>query len=508
MSDPVLHIKDSYYFDVPKFLYPAAFTTREKFPEVWGQLDPEFQAWEFEKMIHSLTSIVGTIPGESELRHSWEHWQHADHANFAKPFDEYLREGRASHQAAFQAWKDKELAAGKDSQTLSRMSLADFLQDDAASVSVASPELKWFSIAMDDASKEQKWNDTLAKSAYWKAYVADENAPEWSRGKIDAYNSHLSGKILIPQVFGAKLRNLYEPDYTHSLAPAISKFMIIEFFVALIIILVFGWVGNLVRTGKPPKGAMWNLLEVFLLFIRDAVARPAIGADHSDHSHDRHSSAIDGPPHDHEETAGDGHRHAQSTHAHDTHHTSYALADRYVPLLWTIFMFILGCNLFGMLPWMGSPTGSWSVTLAMALTTFAAVVIAGVSQFGPVGFLFNLVPTMDIKGPLGWLIKGMIFVIEVVGLLIKHVVLSIRLLANMVAGHLVLLGIMGITFSTASAAYFTQPDTPGILYWISAVCSVSGSAALSIMEIFVAFLQAYVFTLLSALFIGSAVHKH
>ena len=94
----------------------------------------------------------------------------------------------------------------------------------------------------------------------------------------------------------------------------------------------------------------------------------------------------------------------------------------------------------------------------------------------------------------------MIFAIELVGMFIKHAVLAVRLLANMVAGHLVLLGILGIIVGAASASH-------GI--WLTATTiSVVGSTLFSILELFVAFLQAYVFTFLSALFIGAAVHHH
>ena len=83
---------------------------------------------------------------------------------------------------------------------------------------------------------------------------------------------------------------------------------------------------------------------------------------------------------------------------------------------------------------------------------------------------------------------------------IKHAVLGIRLLANMVAGHLVLLGIMGLIAAAAAAplANWSLVATIGIL----------GSTIFSILELFVSFLQAYIFTFLSALFIGASVHHH
>ena len=92
----------------------------------------------------------------------------------------------------------------------------------------------------------------------------------------------------------------------------------------------------------------------------------------------------------------------------------------------------------------------------------------------------------------------MIFVIEVIGIFIKHGVLAIRLLANMLAGHLVLAVILAFIAATAET----------VLYWGVTPLSVMGSVALSLLELLVAFIQAYVFTFLSALFIGMAAHPH
>jgi F-type H+-transporting ATPase subunit a len=105
---------------------------------------------------------------------------------------------------------------------------------------------------------------------------------------------------------------------------------------------------------------------------------------------------------------------------------------------------------------------------------------------------------MDLPLPLAILLKPMIFVIEVAGLCIKHFILAMRLLANMMAGHLVLAVILAFiaASSTTMAWYAVTP------------ASVFGAVALSLLELFVAFLQAYIFTFLSALFIGMAVHPH
>jgi F-type H+-transporting ATPase subunit a len=192
-----------------------------------------------------------------------------------------------------------------------------------------------------------------------------------------------------------------------------------------------------------------------LLFIRDEVARPAIGK-------------------------------------HD--------ADKFLPYLWTMFFFILTCNLLGMVPWAGSPTGALATTGALAICTFATVVGGGMMKLGPVGFWKAQVPHMDLPAPLAILLLPMIFAIEVLGLFIKHFVLAMRLLANMMAGHLVLAVL--VTFVLA-IAQFGIAATLGVGF-----VSVLGATALSLLELFVAFLQAYIFTFLSALFIGMAVHPH
>jgi F-type H+-transporting ATPase subunit a len=185
-----------------------------------------------------------------------------------------------------------------------------------------------------------------------------------------------------------------------------------------------------------------------------------------------------------------GHAHAAVVHT----------GDRFVPLLWTLFFFVLGCNLMGMVPWAGSPTASFSVTLALAGVTLATVVVAGMLKFGFLGFFGNQVPSMDLPLPIAIVLKPMIFAIEMLGLCIKHLILAVRLLANMVAGHLVLLGIMGMISAAASYSMGMWATVTGI--------SVVSSALFSLLELFVAFLQAYIFTFLSALFIGASVHQH
>ena len=181
---------------------------------------------------------------------------------------------------------------------------------------------------------------------------------------------------------------------------------------------------------------------------------------------------------------------------------------KFLPLLWTIFFFVLGCNLMGMVPWAGAPTAAFAVTLAMACVTFFTVIVAGMLQFGVGGFFLNQIPGMDLPWYMAIIIKPMILAIELLGLCIKHGVLAVRLFANLVAGHLVLLGIMGFAFGTQAALNFTAPGAAAWQWVVTAVIAVVAAATFSVLELFVAFLQAYIFTFLTALFIGAAIHKH
>ncbi|MBT5883463.1 MAG: F0F1 ATP synthase subunit A, partial [Planctomycetaceae bacterium] len=189
-------------------------------------------------------------------------------------------------------------------------------------------------------------------------------------------------------------------------------------------------------------------------------------------------------------------------HDDDDHHDSdapltYKKADALTPIFWTMFLFITGCNLFGLVPWAGSPTAVFGVTFALAVTVLLASLIAGSIMHGPIGFWLAQLPSMDLSFSISLVIKPMLWSIEIVGLFIKHGVLAIRLLANMVAGHIVLLSIMGMATLAA-----------GNLFFLIAPITIIGAVCIGLLELFVAFLQAYVFTLLSALFIGAAMHHH
>jgi F-type H+-transporting ATPase subunit a len=422
MASSILHIKDTYYFDVPRPLWRSSCDGPGDFPELWVELDPDFQRHEAGKLAEWLEKDA-THPNLDKWLDEWEHWTH-ESGNHGKPFDVFLE----AHYDALTK------SAGPESE------LKNYLRENPS-------DYGWFALKYDDPQFKSQWQGAKKSSGDINNYL---QIASWSPEKIDGYNKALSGKILIPQPFG-KLRNFYEPESGF----CISKFMIVELVVAFVLVLLFGWLAGKTAKGAAPKGRLWNLLEVFVVFIRDQVARPAVGG-------------------------------------HD--------ADKFVPLLLTMFFFVLGCNLMGMIPWVGAPTGAFGATVAMALVTFSTVCIAGMAKFGFIGFFKNQVPSMELPILIAIVVLPMLFIIEMLGLLIKHGVLAIRLLANMVAGHLVILAIMTMAFSVEGA---------GTSAWfVAAPISVLGTTLFSLLELFVAFLQAYVFTFLSALFIGSAVHRH
>lgn len=481
MANPVLHIKDSYYFEVPKVLCPSNFHSLKDFPAVWISLDPEFQNWEFDRLYDELTADRSggpklALPPKAVLQKAWQEWVESDHANHGKPFDVFVEEALEAQSAAWQTAQKaalEKLGTKQDAHSVRDIESIDFdkFLSFPGSLDTELPFEKLTAITRwlhDEQALSirqlgpNKWDELKTEAGDVQAYKEDLQAghvKEWSKEKLEGYNYHLSGKILIPQPFNARLRNLYEkePGLTNV---AISKFMIIEVVVGLILIAIFSWLGRKVSHGAAPKGKVWNLLESMVVFIKDDVAEPAVG------HHDAHS---------------------------------------YLPYLWTIFFFVLGCNLMGMVPWVGAPTGAFGVTLGLALLTFGTVVVGSMARFGFFGFFKNLVPHMDLPLIIHIPIFVMLFFIEFAGLLIKHGVLAVRLLANMVAGHLVLLGIMGVAFTAEAVTEFAGNNTT---WSIAAVISILGCTLFSLMELFVAFLQAYIFTFLSALFIGAALHKH
>jgi F-type H+-transporting ATPase subunit a len=198
--------------------------------------------------------------------------------------------------------------------------------------------------------------------------------------------------------------------------------------------------------GKAPKG-FYNLIEPLILFLRDDIAKPSIG-----------------------------HK-----------------ADKFMPLLLSIFFFIFINNIFGLIPIFpggANVTGNIAITLVLALVVFITVTINGNKYYWKHIFMPDVPGFMYI----------IIIPIEILGVILKPFVLMLRLFANITAGHIIILGFFSLIFIFGAMS-------PGLGYAVSPL-SVAFTVFMSMLEMLVAFLQAFVFTLLSAIYIGMAVEEH
>jgi len=173
---------------------------------------------------------------------------------------------------------------------------------------------------------------------------------------------------------------------------------------------------------------------------------------------------------------------------------------KFAPLVITLFFFILYCNLLGLLPWGASPTGNLAVTAALAFMVLLVVEIAGMLKLGARGYLATIFPHFPgMHGPAAVALSIAMSPIEVLGKLVKPFALAVRLFGNMTAGHFVILSLFGIMFLFGNLGVWSY----GI--GVTTALLVVGVMGL---ELIVALLQAYVFALLSAVFIGLMQHEH
>ena len=244
----------------------------------------------------------------------------------------------------------------------------------------------------------------------------------------------------------------------------VTKFHLILALSALLVGVLVIWVANKIASGEPPKGRLWNLIESLLLFIRDKVARPSLGE-------------------------------------HD--------ADKYMPFLTTLFLFIFANNLFGMLPFLGSPTAHIYVTGALAFVSFLVIHTSGIIENGFGHYLKSFIPHIEVdNAAIKYGMIAMMAPLEYMTAFIRAIILAVRLFANMLAGHTVLFVILFFIQLVANPEYQIDiaKGNEGWMYWLVAPFSVLMVTALSLLELFIAGLQAFIFTFLTAIFISLAKH--
>lgn len=222
---------------------------------------------------------------------------------------------------------------------------------------------------------------------------------------------------------------------------------IVAVLLTVVFVLVARRVVANVKADQAPKGPLANLVESLLCFVRDEIVIP-IGGHHLAH---------------------------------------------YTPVFLTYFFFILVGNIVGMIPWLfRGPTANISVTAALGGSIFVVLTGLGFYHQGPVKYFLHMVPPGT-----PWWLWPLMFVLEFVGPIIKCFVLCIRLFANMIAGHLVVSNVLGLGVFKAGA---TGMAVMGLAIGVPLTLGVN------FLEIMVCFIQAYVFTMLSVIFVGAAVH--
>jgi F-type H+-transporting ATPase subunit a len=174
--------------------------------------------------------------------------------------------------------------------------------------------------------------------------------------------------------------------------------------------------------------------------------------------------------------------------------------ERFVPYVVTLFFFILYANLLGMIPFGATATGNIMVTGALAIISFVIVEVSGYVALGPRGYMRTI---FFIPNGLHPIMKVVMFVImpvvELIGKLAKPFALAVRLFANMTAGHFVILALLGLILAYGGAT---------AIGGVSIVGALALATFVMFLELFVAFLQAYIFTVLTAVFIGLIRHAH
>lgn len=257
----------------------------------------------------------------------------------------------------------------------------------------------------------------------------------------------LVGGITLSQLEG----HLVPPGGAHMIIDmSISRHLFFAWLSMAIVLLIMIRLAGMYKKGigrdTAPTGLFQNLFETLIIFVRDEIARPNLGNK----------------------------------------------ADKYIPYLLTVFFFILTSNLLGLVPFGATATSNLMVTAVLAFFTFAITQIGGTKDYWMHIFWPPGIPAF---------VKPILMPVEVLGMFTKPIALAIRLFANMTAGHLVILSLIGLIFS------FANIFGPGAGYGVAPV-SVAFALFIYFLELLVSVIQAYVFTMLSALFIGMAVVEH
>jgi F-type H+-transporting ATPase subunit a len=258
-------------------------------------------------------------------------------------------------------------------------------------------------------------------------------------------HAHDAREIELPFIGHIHLPH-FEPVHIGTVAIdfSITKHVLFLWVAALIVMLLTVIAARKNARRMAPKG-IGNLIEVFVVFIRDEIVVPNMGKT----------------------------------------------GLRYLPYLLTTFFFVLTMNLLGMIPYGATPTSNINVTAGLALIAFIMIQFSAIRAMGFSHYLAHL------TGGVHWALWPIMIPIEILGLFTKPFALCIRLFANMTGGHLVIISLIGLIFLFKNIFIAPVP--------------IAFALGINMLELFVAFLQAYIFTMLTSLFMGlgiQAAHAH
>jgi len=274
------------------------------------------------------------------------------------------------------------------------------------------------------------------------AGISTVNAEESEGGQLDIVEKvvdhdyvdfYFLGKLHLPK---------FDPVHVGPLVIdfSITKTLFMMFLVSIFSVLLLTFAAKSNVRNKAPKG-VGNFVEIIIVFIRDEIVLPNMGKE----------------------------------------------GLRLLPYFLSLFFFILFSNLFGLIPFMAQPTKNLSVTTALALLTFFITQIEGMKKNGVIGYFKGLVP----HGIPGFVLPVMI-IVEFIGLFTKPFALLMRLFANITAGSIIILSLLGLIFVMSYAGIAIALPFTLFIYCL---------------ELFIALLQAYIFTMLSVLFVSMAMHQ-
>jgi F-type H+-transporting ATPase subunit a len=302
-------------------------------------------------------------------------------------------------------------------------------------------------------------------SRVWGLFAQVGHATEGEQNVAEVWNSHMLEEVtdahhfVIPGTGAEIILPQWPPLHLGSLTIDLSptKHVIWLGIAATLCALTMIWVARRThgkRAEWAPKG-LANVIEAFVIYLRDEVAMRNIGKG----------------------------------------------GERYVPYVLTLFFFILFMNLLGLIPFGSTATGNIMVTAALAVLSLIVIEVGGLIHLGPTAYLKTIVYVPEGLPWIGKILMALIMTpVEAIAKLARIVALAIRLFANMTAGHMVVLALVGLIFLAGSAG--------GAVRWLVWPAPVLMTVAIMLMEIFIAFLQAYIFAMLTSVFIGLVRHPH